>query len=118
MDLRPAINALPKLTMTVTRRAIGSVGTDGFYNEGSTSTFTISGTVYNPTPKELQRLEEGFRIMQAWSIITATELYTGSKDGYQPDWVQVKGTRFEVANILDHSHIGNFYHVLVVAVQQ
>lgn len=87
-------------TVTVTRYTGGSRVTDGYWDDGATSSFTIDATV-NPVPGDvLLTLPEGERAEKQLRVLTETELYTYNEyDSREADHVTIRGEEYEVRDV-------------------
>lgn len=98
MNVAGLIASFSTGTYTVTRTARGST-VRGKTAAGTTSTLTITASVWPAGSNDLRRLPEGRRTVRAWSLMTTTELYTGDQGGaYEADTVSIGGENCEVSD--------------------
>lgn len=96
-------------SFTIRRKTAGSY-VNGFWVEGSESTFVIQASVQPVTGLELQALPEARRNSQVVKFYTDTLLLTASPDGAtNPDILEAFGFDFEVfevqpwqSNVISH----------------
>lgn len=84
-------------TFTIKRLTPGAY-VNGFWVEGSSSTFNILATVQPVSGLEMQSLPEGRRESQAVKIYTSTQLRT-IEDSKNPDILLAFGYEFEIATV-------------------
>lgn len=96
--------------VTVIRRDFAARGLDGRFEEGSPSTFAITGTV-NPVPGDiLNTLPEGERVEKQLRLLTDAELRTS--DDYEQtrgDLVIVRGEIYEVRDVAIYEKVIRHY---------
>lgn len=92
---------------TVERTSPGSY-VDGLYVKGSTSTFKALISIQQPTPKQLEVLEEGERSKDVKLFISNKPLQTvDDKDQLQADVVISKGKRYRIIQAGDWNDYGH-----------
>lgn len=109
MNFTSALARFGTGTYTVTRRAAGSVGTDGVLSPGSPSTFQIAASVQALNGRELQRLSQGVRVAERRKLYTATALQV-------LDVVAIGTEQWEVEEVADYQDLGSFGKYVVIKV--
>lgn len=78
LDTTDLIGDFATGTYTVTRRA-AATWVEGILTAGATSSLTIAAAVYPATGRDLQRLPEGRRAVETFTVVTATPLLVGGQ---------------------------------------
>ena len=87
-------------TFTVNRLVAGTIDSDGFYTDGSTSSFTVSATIMRLSAKDMINLPEGQRTEQMVKIYTDAVLNTSNiTTGIKGDIVTYKGNTYEIISL-------------------
>lgn len=106
-------------TYTVKREASGSIGTDGRYQPGSTSTFQIEANIQPADARQLERLPERLRSKDTRVAYSPTELRTASaQDTETPDRVVINGDDYEVQAVDRETDLIDDYRYILVRAQE
>ncbi len=90
--------------VTIIRRAPGSRGVDGIWQEGAESTLIVKGSIQPLSGKELRQLTEGRRMGGRLKLYTKAELKTVNQDTAQnADLIEYNGRRYLVEDLLFYS---------------
>jgi len=104
-------------TFTVNRLVAGTIDSDGFYTDGTSSSFTMSATIMRLSAKDMLNLPEGQRTEQMIKIYTDTVLNTANiTTSIKGDIVTYKGNTYEIMSLenwddFDTSGIEHFKYV-------
>lgn len=100
--------------LTVKRYSGGAYDVNGFWVEGTTSTFSISASVQPMSYEEMQLVDENRRGTSTFKIYTDSELITSEKEGQNPDRVIYNSEEYEVTKIGDwHNDVINHYKYVI-----
>ncbi len=99
MDVAGLIASFATGTYTVTRTAASSLSR-GKATAGTTSTATITASVWPASGNDLMRLPEGRRTSETLNLMTATQLYVGGQgSAYEADKVSIGSESWEVSDV-------------------
>lgn len=103
-------------TYTVTRKAAGSYSeTTGRWTDGTSSTFSASGTLQPMSGDKMKALMEGNRLISAYAFITGTKLIATDPDtGITGDSVALDDGDYEVQAVEQWSNILPHYECTLV----
>ena len=108
INVSQAINHSTAETVTVERRAGGEY-VDGIYQAGSIETFSTLASVQQPSPDEMQMIEEGERNKDIRKFISLKEIRsTKDRDGQEPDYVIYKGNKYKIIMSADWQSYGYY----------
>lgn len=109
---------IPRKPVTVTRFDQGSY-VNGYWVEGSPSTFIINASVQPVKGADLEALTEGRRDSQIYKLYTDTKLKTvDKKNNLNADLVNIDNDDYEVMNVESwQNNLINHYKILVIKVQ-
>jgi len=101
-------------TLTVTRTSSQTIGADGFLTSGSTTTFTVVGSLQPLSGKERNMLPEGCKDTATHKFYTTSELYTSDR------LERTDGTKYEVLSVEEYQGYGigmDHYKVILQQVE-
>jgi len=106
-------------TVTLSRYAIGSRGTDGRFVPGTPTTSSIEATVQPANGRDMQTLPEGERQKRGIKLYTTTLLYLADQDAKRlADRIAYEGESFEVRHVEEQPRIIPHYKALALRVDE
>jgi len=92
-----------------------STNTKGTITPGTSSSFTVMGTISATSPEDIARLEEGKRTRKAFKLFTESQLKTAVAGGQVPDRIQVGSEWYEISALVNWTNqvISHFEYVIV-----
>jgi hypothetical protein len=118
VNVASLISSFSTGTYTVTRTATRNLS-KGKATAGTTSTVSITASVWPARSNDLMRLPEMRRTGAAFTLMTTTELYTGGQgEDYEADTISIDGESWEVSAVdkwTDSDSGGVAYKCIVTA---
>jgi len=118
-DLSSTIARLGGDNFIVKRRVPGEF-IEGRYvrPEGADTEFSAKGSIQVMNPRELEMLPEGQRTSSSRKLYTTCELRVGGVDQKEPDHIMFREIEYEVQQVGDWQHNGNYFKYLLVKAGQ
>ena len=84
--------------VTIKRKAPGQF-TNGVWQDGAETTFSIEASVQPTTPEDLQSLPESRRMGTSYRLYTDIRLFTVTEKSSNPDVAVIDGEDYEIAMV-------------------
>ncbi len=114
VDLSDVVDGFSTGTYSVERFGAGNY-TDGLYTPSGSATLQVRAMVVPAGGAELQRLPEGDRLKEAYTVLSTAELKTNETVS-QADRITLPRGVFEVSTVEDWRDAGGFFKYLVTRV--
>lgn len=91
---------------------------DGYWQDGSSSLFSIFASIQGTDAEILETLPEGYRTRESYTLFTDSKLQTAITESATPDIITIEGDKFLVAKITPWQHLDPVKHYEVVVVRE